>query len=162
MLDILLAFQTPIPIKWVSKKELFRMPFVGWILTLGRHIAINRASKNSAKKMTTDSVNAIKEGFSIMVFPEGTRSKGELLRFKEGAFKIAKTAGTDIIPFLIDGVLDAMPRDSWYFRGKGKLRIKYLDPVPYTFFKDMEVSEIADYFRTLIEKELETFRKTKT
>lgn len=160
VLDILLGFQTPVPVKWVSKRELFQTPFVGWMLFLGNHIGIKRGDKYSAGIMVKDAESMLEKGISVIIFPEGTRSSGKMLRFKDGAFKIAKETKTDIVPFIIEGVLDLMPKNSWYFKNKKNVTLTFLEPVPYNVFKDMDSNRAANYFRNLMQIRLDKEEKT--
>lgn len=144
MVDIMVICHLFIPFKWVSKKELFRVPFVGWMLYLNNYIGISRGSRESAQKMITDCSEVIYGGHSVALFPEGTRSvDGRLRKFKEGAFKIAKNTGTDILPMVITGVQQALPKGAWLLRGKNTVTLHILPPIPYESFRDKSYIEIT-------------------
>ena len=85
-LDILVAFRLFFHFKWVSKAEVFRLPFIGWNMVLNRYIKITRGDKNSIVKMMKDAEQALAKGSSLFFFPEGTRSRTGILKdFKPGA-----------------------------------------------------------------------------
>jgi 1-acyl-sn-glycerol-3-phosphate acyltransferase len=104
MLDIMLLYNVPLYFKWVSKKEAYRMPLVGQLLWLHGDVCIERGGLKSTRKMMRDCSAFLKQRISIMMFPEGTRSKsGQVGRFKEGAFVLAKSNNVPILPVVIDG-----------------------------------------------------------
>jgi len=90
-LDTLVAFGLFFPFKWISKAEVFRLPFIGWNMTLNRYIKLKRGDRKSIQKMMTECEKMISKGNSLYFFPEGTRSKTGIIKpFKPGAFILAK------------------------------------------------------------------------
>jgi len=84
------------------------------------------------------------QNISIMIFPEGTRSKTGLLKpFKPGAFILAQKTQTSILPLVINNTKDALPKHSLRIRGKILMTVKVLDEIAYTEFKDMAIEQIA-------------------
>jgi 1-acyl-sn-glycerol-3-phosphate acyltransferase len=131
MIDILLLFRLRAHYKWVSKVENFRVPFVGWNMTLNRYIAIRRGTVQGNLRMMRECEAALREGNSLMIFPEGTRSPdGAVRRFKEGAFELAHRTGTPVLPLVIDGTSEALPKHGVILRGRRTFRLRMLDPVP--------------------------------
>ena len=99
LLDILVLFRLFKDFKWVSKAEIFKVPAVGWNMRLNRYIPLKRGDRASIREMMTACDATIRGSSSIMMFPEGTRSKtGKLREFKTGAFDLARSTGTPIIP----------------------------------------------------------------
>ncbi len=148
MVDIMVICHLFTRFKWVSKKELFRVPFVGWMLSLNNYISISRGNRESAQKMINDCSRSIQKGNSVVIFPEGTRSvDGKIQRFKEGAFKIAKNTGTDILPMVITGIQKALPKGAWVLRGRNLVTLKVLPPIPYKSFADKSPIEINHMVR---------------
>ena len=94
MADILALYFVPLNFRWVSKREVFRIPYIGQMLSIHGDIAIDRSrGADSMRKVTEKGKMWIGRGVSIAMFPEGTRSKsGEMGRFKQGAFALAKDA----------------------------------------------------------------------
>ena len=88
--DILLISQLPWEMKWLSKKELFAIPVLGWLMRLAKDIPLERGDSRSATTAMQQAANRLRQHVSVMIFPEGTRSTtGGLLPFKDGAFRLA-------------------------------------------------------------------------
>lgn len=99
---------------FVGKKEILKVPVMGHWLKLSKGIPIDRENPRKAMKSIELAVERIKEGYSVIIFPEGTRSKnGKVNEFKKGSFKIATKAKAPIVPVSIDGSVDAFegPKD---------------------------------------------------
>ncbi len=160
-LDILVAFGLFFHFKWVSKAEIFRLPLIGWNMTLNRYIKIKRGDRESIRKMLSKGEKTIARGSSVFFFPEGTRSKNGLLKsFKPGAFILAKKMKVPILPIAINGSKNALPKHSLNFHGKHRIEIKVLDEIPYGDFKALEIDEIAEYVRGKIAAHVDEHAKS--
>ena len=154
-LDILMAFNLFFPFKWVSKAEVFRIPFIGWNMYLNRYIKLKRGDKRGIAKMFKDCEKALVGGNSLFVFPEGTRSEtGNLRPFKSGAFILAKKMQIPILPVVITGTKGALPKHSINFHGHQKMSIKVLEPVDYERFAQLSAQETGEMIREIIAAEL--------
>ncbi|MBI5810981.1 MAG: 1-acyl-sn-glycerol-3-phosphate acyltransferase [Deltaproteobacteria bacterium] len=103
----------PLQFRWVAKKSLFSIPVLGWGMTIAGYIGIDRDNAASAYKSMEEAAEKIKQGVSVLIFPEGTRSlTGELLPFKKGAFMLASKSGLEILPVAIKGTKDIMKKGS--------------------------------------------------
>ena len=161
MLDIIVLYRLFTHFKWVSKKELFKVPISGWNMTLNRYIAVDRGNKASHLKMFKECEENLANGSSIMIFPEGTRSvDGDIHNFKEGAFKIALAAKVSILPIVLEGTSDLLPKNGFMFKTKNTIRVKILDPVPYESFKSMTSRELTEKMKEQIIKELQQLKQT--
>jgi 1-acyl-sn-glycerol-3-phosphate acyltransferase len=141
MLDICLLYKVPAVFKWVSKKEVLRIPFVGWALWLHRDITITRGDRAGLKKMLKEAQDYLSRNISIILFPEGTRSRdGRLQAFKEGAFLLAKLSGTAILPVVISGNSEAVR--GWKIKRRQVFRIKILPEIPETEIAALSTKEI--------------------
>jgi len=150
-LDILVAFRLFFPFKWVSKAEVFKLPFIGWNMILNRYIKLKRGDKNSVEQMMADCKNAILRGSSVYFFPEGTRSyTGIVKEFKTGAFILAHKMKIPILPIVINGSKNALPKHSLNFHGKHHIRIEVLNEIPYESFAGLSVEETTQKARKLI------------
>ena len=130
LVDILVLFRLFVHFKWVSKAENFRIPFVGWNMTLNRYIKIERGRLRGNLSMMRDAGVALDAGSSVMIFPEGTRSPGGSLgEFKGGAFELALRSGRPILPIVIDGTAAALPRKGFILHGKHGIRVRVLEPI---------------------------------
>jgi 1-acyl-sn-glycerol-3-phosphate acyltransferase len=154
LLDILMYFRLFVHFKWVSKAEMFRVPFVGWNMTLNRYIPIRRGDPESADRMFDACRRELERGSSIFMFPEGTRShNGRPGRFKTGAFRIAQDNGVPILPMVIVGTAYALPKKTLDFRGRHPIRIRVLPEIPHEEIRGRELEAVATEVRERIERE---------
>ena len=108
--DIFVMYKTGIQFKWVSKEDLFRIPFLGWSGTLAKYIELERGDFSSIKKVYRTAAQWIRDGVSVAFFPEGTRSRtGEMGEFQNGAFKLAIKEKVPVLPIAIVGTRDVIP-----------------------------------------------------
>jgi 1-acyl-sn-glycerol-3-phosphate acyltransferase len=155
LLDILVLFRLFVHFKWVSKVENFRVPAIGWNMSLNRYIKLRRGNRASVERMLDACERTIAEGSSIMMFPEGTRSPdGRLRAFKTGAFTLAQRAAAPLLPIIVQGTANALPKRGFVLRGRHEIRIRVLDEIPYRAFADMPVELLAERVRDLIAAEL--------
>ncbi|MFA6430977.1 MAG: lysophospholipid acyltransferase family protein [Candidatus Margulisiibacteriota bacterium] len=112
--DILILLAVlPENFTFIIKKELFDIPLFGWYLRAAGYISIDRGSRRGAVEMINNSIKRLKEGGSILVFPEGTRSPdGKLQEFKRGSLLLAYKAGVRVVPIAIDGSYYILPKKS--------------------------------------------------
>ncbi len=104
----------PLEFKWVMKKELLKMPFVGMACKTMGHVFVDRGNSGKANQSLRDAADKITDGVSAFFFPEGTRSKtGELKVFKKGAYRMAKELGLPILPITITDANKVMPANSF-------------------------------------------------
>ena len=156
LLDILLAFSLFFPFKWVSKIEIFRVPVIGWNMTLNRYISLKRGDKESIREMMKVAEQRLGEGSSVYMFPEGTRSPSGIMKpFKTGAFVLAKELELPILPIVINGSKNSLPKHSLNFHGRHQMRIRVLDPIPAERFTDMPVADLAGMVRGRLADALE-------
>ena len=100
----------PRPIRFIAKKQLAQIPLFGWAMAAGRFIFIDRKNPAAAKRSITLAVQRIRDGSSVVIFPEGTRSRdGSLAPFKKGGFHLAANAGVKVVPVAIRGAGQVMP-----------------------------------------------------
>lgn len=147
MVDIPLLYRIPLNFRWVSKREVFRIPFFGQFLVLHGDICIDRSSSSAMSKVTSKGKMWLGRGASVAIFPEGTRSKdGDIHRFKSGAFTLAKEAGVPILPIVMHGS-DTLFDNGWRLPWRHTFRIDVLDPVPANVVAEMELKELSDMVR---------------
>jgi len=163
ILDIALLLQLRINFKWVSKIELAGVPFVGWVIWMNNHILVRRGDKESVIKMAEACKEALASGISVFMFPEGTRTgNGELQEFKEGAFILAKDTGTPILPIVLDGSGNALPRKGFWFREKQTFRVRVLDEISPEMIGRLDVTQILDHTRHEMAEALAGLRNPKS
>lgn len=128
--DILVIFRTFLHFKWVSKKSMFKVPLLGWNMTLNGYVAIARGDAASREKCMADCRRWLAKGSSVLFFPEGTRSPDGILRpFKPGAFRLAVETGTDILPMVIRGSREAIPKHSLFLDRHAHMHLQVLPPI---------------------------------
>ena len=144
VVDIPTLYLLPLNFRWVSKREVFRVPFFGQFLVLHGDICIDRGRAAEARdQMVAEGCKWIRRGASVAVFPEGTRSKdGEIHRFKTGAFTLAKEAGVEILPVVLDGTATLI-RKNFLFNWGNRITLRVLPPVPADRVAATEVHELA-------------------
>jgi 1-acyl-sn-glycerol-3-phosphate acyltransferase len=151
LLDILVLFRLFTHFKWVSKIENFRVPFIGWNMSLNGYIKLRRGDRRSVARMMQHCAKTLRTGSSVMMFPEGTRSpSGELRSFKPGAFELALTTRAPILPIVVEGTADALPKRGFVLRGRHPIRITVLDPLPYESFAGQTAEQLTERVRALI------------
>ena len=154
-LDILVAFRLFFHFKWVSKIEMFRIPLIGWNMTLNRYIKLKRGDRESVELMLRECEIHLDEGSSIFMCPEGTRSPdGEIRAFKLGAFQLALKKKLPILPVVISGTNKALPKYSMNFTGVQKMYIKIFEEIPYSAFENLSAEETAQMVRQFIVEKL--------
>jgi 1-acyl-sn-glycerol-3-phosphate acyltransferase len=155
LLDILVLFRLFVHFKWVSKIENFKIPCIGWNMRLNEYIELRRGDKQSIAEMMEACDRSLGQGNSIMMFPEGTRSAdGKLKTFKHGAFTLALRNGLPILPIVVEGTANALPKRGFVLQGRHEIRIRVLDEIPYAKFGDRPVEEVTDEVHRLFANEL--------
>jgi 1-acyl-sn-glycerol-3-phosphate acyltransferase len=131
MLDILLLYNVPLYFRWVSKHEVYRIPLVGQLLRLHGDVCIRRGDASSIRKMMRDCTAILQRGISIMMFPEGTRSKdGKVARFRSGAFALAKENHVPVLPVAIDGTRAFANGNGGWFNARQLFQVTIFPPIP--------------------------------
>lgn len=116
-------------IAFILKKELARIPFLGYVMGLGGFIYVDRKARGSRKQAMTEGVKTLRKGIGLMIFPEGTRSPdGRLLPFHPGPFSMALEAGVPIVPVTVHGAEKLMPKGSLALR-PGRVALVFHPPV---------------------------------
>ena len=150
--DIVLAYQIKCQFKWVAKKSLFKVPFVGWSMALAKHIKLERGNFGSIKKIYREAAYWLRSGMSVLFFPEGTRSRtDEMGDFNNGAFKLAIKEHVPILPILFEGSGTAIPRGSWVFTTQTSAKLKILPPIETTNFQPGDFAKLRDLARAALE-----------
>ena len=112
---ILLAY-LPVYFRFIIKKELFKVPFFGWYLKKAGYISVDRGVGEKAHRMFSEAQEALRSGDSILIFPEGTRSRdGKLQPFKRGSLLLAFKAKVSVVPVAISGSFHILPAKSIFY-----------------------------------------------
>jgi 1-acyl-sn-glycerol-3-phosphate acyltransferase len=136
MFDILaLLGYLPVQFRWIAKKELFRIPIFGYSMARVGYISIDRSNRKSAIKSLHEAALKIAQGVSVVVFPEGTRSPdGQIIPFKKGGFYLAIDSTRPIIPVVICGSHDVMPKGKLHVR-PGRIVLSVNPPIETTPYR---------------------------
>ena len=142
----------PFQFKWLAKKELFSIPFFGWTMAAAGYISIDREGTRETVKAMNEAAQKIKDGMSVVIFPEGSRSPDGLLQpFKKGGFTLAVKSKVPIVPISIAGSRNIMPKDK-LTAASGEIRIRMGKPI------ETQNCSLKDR-RSLMEKVSETISK---
>jgi 1-acyl-sn-glycerol-3-phosphate acyltransferase len=161
--DIFLLSHLPWEMKWLSKEAVFRIPFMGWMMRMAGDIAVRRNDPRSRGRALEACRDRLLKGVSVMIMPEGTRSAtGEVLRFHDGAFRLAVETGCPILPIAVAGTRTAMAKGSWVM-GRATAIARVLPPVETAGLTLEDVPALRDRVREMIEDARDTLmRELKT
>jgi 1-acyl-sn-glycerol-3-phosphate acyltransferase len=150
LVQSLVSFQ----LRWIAKKELLWIPFFGWAMWASRHITIDRADPLTAIKSLKRAKERMAAGISIVVFPEGTRSRdGKLLRFKKGGFLLAAQSNRPIAPVTINGSRQVLPAGAWRL-SRGIVEVIIGEPIAVDGFGPGTLRHLSNQVRQAIERNL--------
>jgi 1-acyl-sn-glycerol-3-phosphate acyltransferase len=125
----------PANFRWIAKKELFTIPLFGHSMHRAGYIPIDRSDNRAAMASLQTAARRIKEGASVVIFPEGTRSTdGHLLPFKPGGFLLAMRAGAPVVPLAIVGSHQVLPPKSLLIN-PGPIEVRLGQPIPTASLK---------------------------
>jgi len=140
----------PVPLRFIAKKQLGAIPLFGWAMRAGRFIFIDRQNPVLARKSIEEAARRVRGGQSVVIFPEGTRSRdGRTGPFKKGGFHLAMSAGVDIVPVAIRGSREVMPRGSALIY-PGDVSIEIDQPIPTAGLTPEDREALVDRVRARI------------
>lgn len=142
-------------LRMVAKRELFLIPVFGWALWMCGFIPIDRSDRERAIESLNRAARRVREGVSVLVFPEGTRGPGDgLLPFKKGGFVLALQSGVPVVPVAIRGSEGIMAKGSLRV-GRGAIRVRTGRPIPTAGrgaeARDALMGEVRSALETLLE-----------
>lgn len=148
--DIFLISHFPWEMKWLSKETMFKIPCMGWMMRMAGDIEIRRGERTSTVLAMKAARDRLAKRVSVMIFPEGTRSRdGELLPFKDGAFRLALEAGVPILPIVVAGTRACMAKGTFRFQ-RARARAKVLAPIETTGMTLDDLPTLRERTRTII------------
>ena len=151
--DIVVLYQIRAQFKWIAKESLFKLPFLGWCMSLARYVKLSRGKFSSIKSVYREAARWLRKGMSVVFFPEGTRSEtGEMKEFQNGAFKLAIKEKKAILPIAIKGTRDAIPKGSWIFATKVHGTLRVLPPIDTASFKTGDFARLREITRARLKK----------
>ncbi|WP_203332841.1 lysophospholipid acyltransferase family protein [Planococcus beigongshangi] len=145
----------PKPFGFISKKEVKKLPIIPVYMEDMNCVFIDRTDRRSALKSISDTAEKLKEGHSILIFPEGTRSKGAgISEFKAGFMRIASDAGVPIVPLAIKGTADIMEKNNNKIR-PANVTLEVLEPIGPEIYKGMPSKEAVRFVQDTVEQALD-------
>jgi 1-acyl-sn-glycerol-3-phosphate acyltransferase len=161
--DILsLSARLPIQFRWVAKKSLFGVPFMGWHMKRSGYIPIDRDNPREAAKSIIDAANIIRGGVNAIAFPEGTRSKtGELGSFHSGAFALALRTGVPLVPVSLEGSYRVIMPKTLQVNPGVIIRIRIDKPIDLSSYARSDKHKLMDDVRLVMSRNLEELRGRK-
>lgn len=138
------------PFGFISKVEVKKVPILSTWMEIMNCVFIDRTDRRKSVQSIREAVKLLKEGHSIAIFPEGTRSKGGPIgEFKSGGFRLAKDAKVPIVPISISGTSDVFEKNGRLVK-PASIRVRILPSVPSSIFDQKDMKEVSDYVREII------------
>ena len=145
--------------KWIAKTELFKIPFVGWMMRLAGDIELERANPRSGAAALFKARDYLQKHCSVLVFPEGTRSRdGRVGAFSDGAFRLAIKEGLPVLPIAVEGTQGALPKHSWRFGDTSTIHVRVFPPIETADLARTEAGALADEVRQIIIQQIAEWR----
>ncbi|OAG27491.1 lysophospholipid acyltransferase family protein [Thermodesulfatator autotrophicus] len=146
----------PHRISWLAKKSLFKIPFFGWGLLAAGCVPIDRENPRKGLESLMKAIEKTKKGFSVLIFPEGTRSPdGKLQEFKVGGFILAIKSGLSLVPIAVCGTRHVMPKGKLYVK-PGLVRVKIFPPIPTQGLTLRDKHKLAELVKLRLEDGLKS------
>lgn len=156
---ISLAACLPIQFRWIAKKSLFSTPFMGWHMRRSGYISIDRDNPRNVAKSINDAAQAIRNGTSAIIFPEGTRSKtGVLGKFYSGAFALALRTGVPLVPITLEGSYRVIVPTTFGVNPGVIIRIKVGAPIELSSYGRGDKHRLMDDVFQIMSRDLEDLR----
>jgi 1-acyl-sn-glycerol-3-phosphate acyltransferase len=154
--DVLIVLaHLPGQFRWIVKKELFQIPIFGRAMQGAGYIEIDRENREKAMMSIDKAAMKIREGKSVMSFPEGTRSKdGKIKPFKQGMFYLAIRSGVPIVPITIIGAGEIMPKRSLHIK-PGRITLIIDKPIDVSGYSIENRQELVDKVQNVIARNYE-------
>lgn len=151
-LDIPVSYLVfPGSFRFIGKKELNKVPLFGWMYER-LYITVNRSSRLDAYRSFVKAADKLKEGISIVIYPEGTiaRNKQVLSPFKEGAFRVAVETQRPIVPVALIYTDRVLPDDRQFLVYPGKIQVVIHEPIPTVGLTEADVEMLKNKVHTIL------------
>jgi len=151
--DIVIIYKTHMYFKWVAKRDLLKVPFIGGLLWVNDHVLLDRGDFGSIKVVYRQAAEWLRKGVSMLFFPEGTRSgTDDMNEFQNGAFKLAIKEKCPVLPVFIGGAREAIPKGGWIFKTKVFGRLVVLPPIDTSNYQTADYASLRDLVRDKLQK----------
>ncbi len=159
--DIPVISHLKLDTKWLAKAELFRLPFVGWMLRMAGDVPIDRSDRRKGAQAMLRCARYLRQRCSVVFFPEGTRSPDRhVLPFNLGPFQLAIREQISILPLVVEGSGAALPPHSWMFGKTQDVHLRILEAVSVDGWNIKQALALRDEVRQRIVDELDRLRGT--
>jgi len=136
------------PTKYLGKASVFDVPIFGWALKIAGEVPVVRGNRDSGREALERLGEWLDRGVSVALFPEGTRTEtGEIGTFKVGAFKLAIAHRRSVVPVVLSGARDLLPKGSLVFEGHADVRVRVLDPIATDAYTIDDAGKLAEEVR---------------
>lgn len=141
----------PNKFKWLMKKELRKIPFVGLACAVAGHIFVDRSNPRAAMESLQNIKSQLHNGISTVIFPEGTRTKtGQMGRFKRGAFQVAMDVNLPVVPISLSGFYQAMPPGQFCVTTRTRVHLHIGKPIDINQFENINMA--MDYLHQRVQE----------
>jgi 1-acyl-sn-glycerol-3-phosphate acyltransferase len=148
-IPLLLGFVNK-PFGFISKIEVKKVPVLSKWMDVMNCVYLDRKDRRQAVRSIREGVRLLKEGHSILIFPEGTRSKGKSIgEFKSGSLKLAKEAGVPIVPISIEGTADVFEKNGRLIK-PANITLSICPSIPFEKYQDKDLKMVAKELREII------------
>ena len=153
-IPVLLAY-LPVQFRWLAKAELFKIPIFGRAMRGAGYVKIDRFNQEAAFESLNEAARKMKNGVSIMIFPEGTRSRdGNIRSFKKGGFIMALDAAVPIVPVVLKGTWTIMDKSSLRIN-TGEVSLNIETPIATTDYTRENKDDLIKSVRAVISEGFE-------
>lgn len=153
--DIICLFTIGHQFKWLAKKSLFRVPFLGWAMSVMRYIPLERGRHGSIRESYQEALDWLRKGVSVLIFPEGTRSRtDEMGIFKSGAFRLAIESGEPLLPIVLAGTRNVISKGAAGFGRPSPAYLSILPPVETQGLGLKDEKKLREKVQRLMQEEL--------
>ena len=160
-IPVLLAY-LPVQFRWLAKAELFKIPLFGYAMQRAGYISIDRSNFKSAVRSLKKAAKNIRDGVSVLIFPEGTRSQDcNIQQFKKGGFVLAVDSGVPIIPVIIHGTWPIMPKKRILVK-PGNVVLEIAKPIKSSDYTRKSKEDLMEKVRNVLIESFEKSNKDKS
>ncbi len=149
-----LLVSLPVQFRWLAKESLFRIPLFGWAMKRAGYIPIDRSNPRSAYRSLLAAVEMVKQGKSIVIFPEGTRQEtAQMGSFKKGGFLLALKSQSPILPVSIIGSAQVLTKNGFWIT-PGEIQVVLGQAIPTRGLQNQDAEALMQQVRRAIEANL--------
>ena len=151
----LLLAELNVPVGFIAKVELNKIPLIRDWMNLIHCLFMDRRDMKQQLKTILAGIDLLKNGYNLIVFPEGTRSKdGQIGEFKAGTFKLATKSKVPIVPFTITGAADVLENNSHYRIAPAEVHLYIHKPINVAYMDKEDLAKIHEKVQTIVEEPL--------